>query len=209
MPTSARQLLRARQSGDRTQLHPRRRGGLNIRPEPGASTASPVYNAPGFGRAMRAPTTGAVGAAVRTGGYAIRPYGPAPGFRVGPASVNCPKGKRSRPGPSRSITRPQAAQNAQLPHRSCAFRKGLALNETAPQTVEKPRRRLLEQSSGECVQGVKTPCAFNQYGFSNFFKSLKIRPAWRKDFFDTLRGWLLMRQPQGLSALPGFLSARA
>ena len=54
------------------------------------------------------------------------------------------------------------------------------------QTVEKPRRRLLEQSSGECVQGVKTPCAFNQYGFSNFFKSLKIRPAWRKDFFDTL-----------------------
>ena len=55
-----------------------------------------------------------------------------------------------------------------------------------PQTVEKPRRRLLEQSSGECVQGVKTPCAFNQYGFSNFFKSLKIRPAWRKDFFDTL-----------------------
>src|SRR5699024_12051052 len=94
---------------------------LNIRPEPGASTASPVYNAPGFGRAMRAPTTGAVGAAVRTGGYAIRPYGLAPGFRVGPASVNCPKGKRSRPGPSRSITRPQAAQNAQLPHRRCAF----------------------------------------------------------------------------------------
>src|SRR5699024_11615312 len=42
------------------------------------------------------------------------------------------------------------------------------------------------QSSGECVQGVKTPCAFNQHVFSNFFKSLKIRTAWRKDFFDTL-----------------------
>ena len=95
MPTSARQLLCARQSGDRTQLHPRRRGGLNIRPEPGASTASPVYNAPGFGRAIRAPTTGAVGAAVRTGGYAIRPYRPAIGLfvgadaHIGPPAVAC------------------------------------------------------------------------------------------------------------------------
>ena len=37
------------------------------------------------------------------------------------------------------------------------------------------------------MQGVKTPCAFNQHVLSNFFKSLKIRTAWRKDFFDTLR----------------------
>jgi len=45
-----------------------------------------------------------------------------------------------------------------------------------------PRR-----SSGECVQGVKTPCAFNKTGFSNFFESLKNRTAGRKCFFDTLK----------------------
>src|SRR5699024_1876661 len=40
-----------------------------------------------------------------------------------------------------------------------------------------------------CPKGKRSwpgPCAFNQHVFSNFFKSLKIRPAWRKDFFDTL-----------------------
>ena len=35
---------------------PRRRGGLYIRPKPGASTTGPGYSAPGSGRAMRAPT---------------------------------------------------------------------------------------------------------------------------------------------------------
>ena len=42
-----------------------------------------------------------------------------------------------------------------------------------------------------CPKGKRSwpgPCAFNQHVFSNFFKSLKIRTAWRKDFFDTLRG---------------------
>ena len=43
------------------------------------------------------------------------------------------------------------------------------------------------QSSGGSVKGPKGPFAFNQLVFSNFFKSLKIRTAWRKDFFDTLR----------------------
>ena len=37
------------------------------------------------------------------------------------------------------------------------------------------------------MKGPKGPFAFNQLVFSNFFKSLKIRTAWRKDFFDTLR----------------------
>ena len=40
-----------------------------------------------------------------------------------------------------------------------------------------------------CPKGKRSwpgPCAFNQSVFSNFFKSLKIRPAWRKDFFATL-----------------------
>src|SRR5699024_9126898 len=32
-------------------------------------------------------------------------------------------------------------------------------------------------------------CAFNQHVFLNFFKSLKIRAAWRKDFFDTLKSF--------------------
>ena len=36
------------------------------------------------------------------------------------------------------------------------------------------------------MKGPKGPFAFNQHVFSNFFKSLKIRTAWRKDFFDTL-----------------------
>ena len=41
-----------------------------------------------------------------------------------------------------------------------------------------------------CPKGKRSwpePCAFNQLVFSNFFKSLKIRTAWRKDFFDTLK----------------------
>ena len=40
-----------------------------------------------------------------------------------------------------------------------------------------------------CPKGKRSwpgPCTFNQHVFSNFFKSLKIRTAWRKDFFDTL-----------------------
>ena len=37
------------------------------------------------------------------------------------------------------------------------------------------------------MQGVKTPCAFNNTGFSNFFESLKNRTAGRKYFFDTLK----------------------
>ena len=36
------------------------------------------------------------------------------------------------------------------------------------------------------MKGPKGPFAFNQHVFSNFFKSLKIRTAWRKDCFDTL-----------------------
>ena len=41
-------------------------------------------------------------------------------------------------------------------------------------------------SSGEYVQVVKTPCAFNKTGFLNFLKFEKPHPAGRKDFFDTL-----------------------
>ena len=41
---------------NRTHLHPHRRGGLYIRPEPGASATGLSYIAPGSGRAMRAPT---------------------------------------------------------------------------------------------------------------------------------------------------------
>ena len=47
------------------------------------------------------------------------------------------------------------------------------------------------------MQGVKAPCAFNQYVFLNFFKSLKIRTAWRKDFFDTLKPRCLPRFREG------------
>ena len=117
MPTSARQPPGPRQSGERTQLHPCRRGGLYIRPVPGASATGPGYIALGSGRAMRAPTVCAVGdgasdASVRRGGYTIRPYGPAFGPLVGAAWVNCQKGKRV---PGRSVTRPQAALSQQRP----------------------------------------------------------------------------------------------
>ena len=36
------------------------------------------------------------------------------------------------------------------------------------------------------MKGAKAPFAFNRHVFLNFLESLKIRPAWRKDFFDTL-----------------------
>ena len=37
------------------------------------------------------------------------------------------------------------------------------------------------------MKGAKAPFAFNRHVFLNFLESLKIRTAWRKDFFDTLR----------------------
>ena len=55
------------------------------------------------------------------------------------------------------------------------------------------------------MQGVKTPCAFNQYGFSNFFKGLKIRTAWRKDFFDTLCGFYIRPKPGSIYPGPRWL----
>ena len=77
------------------------------------------------------------------GGYKIRPYGPASGLLVGAAcmaarnQVPIPAGVRwFRPAagflvtggglapPARSITRPRATQNAQLPDESCAFCTG-------------------------------------------------------------------------------------
>ena len=45
-------------------------------------------------------------------------------------------------------------------------------------------------SSGGCVQGVKTPCAFNKTGFSNFQRKFEKRTAGRKFFFDTLKNSL-------------------
>ena len=42
------------------------------------------------------------------------------------------------------------------------------------------------QSSGECVQGVKTPCAFNQHVFLNFFQKFKNTHSVAKRLFDTL-----------------------
>ena len=70
---------------NRTHLHPHRRGGLYIRPEPGASATGPSYIAPGSGRAMRAPTEcafgdGASDASVRTGGHLGHPYNSRPAF---------------------------------------------------------------------------------------------------------------------------------
>jgi len=40
------------------------------------------------------------------------------------------------------------------------------------------------------VQGVKTPCAFNKTGFSNFLSLKNLGSAGQKDFFDTLEGLL-------------------
>ena len=68
------------------------------------------------------------------------------------------------------------------------------------QAVEKPAEDFWDRAAGNVCKGLRPlkvncpkgkrswpgPCAFNQYVFSNFFKSLKIRTAWRKDFFDTL-----------------------
>jgi hypothetical protein len=54
------------------------------------------------------------------------------------------------------------------------------------------------------VQGVKTPCAFNQTGFSNFFQSLKNRTAGQKDFFDTLKKEVLQIM-QDFLFYPGLL----
>ena len=67
------------------------------------------------------------------------------------------------------------------------------------QAVEKPRRRLMRQSSGGVCAGGKKPTARSiKQDFETFFKSFKIRTAWRKDFFDTLR-------PAGVISLRVFL----
>ena len=65
-----------------------------------------------------------------------------------------------------------------------------------PQAVEKPRRRLLEQSSGECVQGVKTPCAFNQSVFSNFLKFENTPSVAKKTFSPRWGGMPTCRRNQ-------------
>ena len=52
-----------------------------------------------------------------------------------------------------------------------------------------------DRAAGNVCKGLR-PLArsINTY-FQNFFKSLKIRTAWRKDSFDTLRGLSHLRQP--------------
>ena len=55
--------------------------------------------------------------------------------------------------------------------------------------LKKPRRRLMRKSSGGVCAGGKKPTARSiKQDFETFFESFKIRTAWRKDFFDTLRG---------------------
>ena len=65
------------------------RGGFYIRPEPAASTTGPGYFAPSPDAPPTAGTfgDGASNTSVRTGGYKIRPYGPASGFLVGAACM--------------------------------------------------------------------------------------------------------------------------
>jgi len=55
------------------------------------------------------------------------------------------------------------------------------------ETVKKLRKSYPQESSGECVQGVKTPCAFNKTDFSNFLSLKNLGSAGQKDFFDTLK----------------------
>mgnify|MGYP006067342703 CR=1 FL=1 len=46
----------------------------------------------------------------------------------------------------------------------------------------------MRQSSGGVCAGGKKPTARSiKQDFETFFESFKIRTAWRKDFFDTLR----------------------
>ena len=68
------------------------------------------------------------------------------------------------------------------------FAQGLALNETAPETVKKPRRKCPGQSSGGVCAGGKKPTARSINRILKLFESFKIRTAGRKYFFDTLCG---------------------
>ena len=143
MPTSARLVPGARQSVDRTVPRPRRRGGLYIRPGPGASTKPSVFQIRS-GRTMRAPTGCAFGdgafdvdtgrADVGIGPYGVRssmvhpthrcaradiksaPTDPPPGFLVGAACMAARTGSRLPPGFDGFLRR------GRCPHRPAWFR---------------------------------------------------------------------------------------
>ena len=49
------------------------------------------------------------------------------------------------------------------------------------------------EQRGVCAGGKKPTARSIKQDFETFFESFKIRTAWRKDFFDTLRGGLYGR----------------
>ena len=54
------------------------------------------------------------------------------------------------------------------------------------------------EQRGKCEGGKKPPSRSIDTVFLNFLESLKIRTAWRKDFFDTLRALRVRRFSAGL-----------
>ena len=70
----------------------------------------------------------------------------------------------------------------------------------------------MRKSSGGCVRGGKKPTARSiKQDFETFFESFKIRTAWRKDFFDTLRGRSPIDPRAAIKAAPtnGFVTRDA
>ena len=129
-----------------------------------------------------------------SGGHTARPYEETGGGSVGAACM------AARTAPPRRIhLRP-------CPGPSLAGPAGKKMRDTANRVPRRLSKNLAEdvcdRAAGNVCKGLRPlkvncpkgkrswpgPCAFNQHVFSNFFKSLKIRTAWRKDFFATLCG---------------------
>ena len=56
-----------------------------------------------------------------------------------------------------------------------------------------PQKTDETEQQGVCAGGKKPTARSIKQDFETFFESFKIRTAWRKDFFDTLKGAVSLR----------------